>query len=55
MTKTELENRTDACIAVTRAALQALWDCVNRGQRKQLYKRAEIKTLLDRFGVNVEE
>jgi len=35
-------------------ALQTLWDNINRGQRKQLYKIPEIKAILDRFGVEVE-
>lgn len=55
MTKTELTQATDACIAATRAALQTIWDNINKGQRKQLYKREEIKALLDRYGVEVEE
>lgn len=35
-------------------ALQILWDNINKGQRKQLYKHEEIKVLLDRYGVKVE-
>lgn len=51
MTKTELTQATDACIETTRDALQLLWDNINKGQQKQLYKRPEIKELLDRYGV----
>ena len=54
MTKTELTNKTNACIKTTRDALQLLWDNINKGQRKQLYKRPEIKALLDRYGVEVD-
>ena len=55
MTKTKLIQATDACVETTRAALQTLWDNINKGQRKQLYKREEIKALLDRYGVNTGE
>lgn len=54
MTKAELTANTDACIAETHDALQLLWDNINKGQRKQLYKREEIKALLDRYGVEVD-
>lgn len=35
-------------------SLQLLWDNINKGQRKQLYKVPEIKSILDRFGVEVD-
>ena len=54
MTKAELTQATDACIAETHDALQLLWDNINKGQRKQLYKQPEIKALLDRYGVEVD-
>ena len=54
MTKDALTRATDICILTTREALQTLWDNINKGQRKQLYKRAEIKALLNRYGVEVE-
>lgn len=54
MTKTELNANTDACIAATHDALQLLWDNINKGQRKQLYKVPEIKALLDRYGVEAD-
>lgn len=53
MTKAELTQATNACIAETRDALQLLWDNINKGQQKQLYKKPEIKGLLDRYGVEV--
>lgn len=54
MTRSELAAATDACVASTREALQTLWDSINQGQRKQLYKRPEIKALLDRYGVETQ-
>lgn len=54
MTKAELLTNTAACIETTRDALQTLWDNINKGQRKQLYKREEIKVLLDRYGVEAD-
>ena len=38
-----------------RESLQTLWNNVNKGQRKQLLKKPEIKAILDRFGVSYEE
>lgn len=55
MIRTELIQATELCIEHTREALQTLWDNINHGQRKQLYKRAEIKALLDRYGVEAED
>ena len=55
MKRNELKLATDACIATTKDALQLLWDKINQGQRKQLYKREEIKALLDRYGVEVKQ
>ena len=55
MTRTELTQATDACVETTREGLQTLWDNINKGQRKQLYKNAEIKALLDRYGVEVSD
>ena len=37
-----------------KAALQTVWDNVNKGQKKQLVKKPEIKAILDRFGVEYE-
>ena len=51
MKKSELTENVAATMADTKAALQTLWDSINQGQRKQLIKREEIKTLLDRYGV----
>ena len=55
MTKKELFGNTEQLIETTHDALQLLWDNINKGQRKQLYKDAEIKELLDRYGVEVSD
>lgn len=54
MTKKELTDKTENCIATTKEALQLLWDNINKGQRKQLYKNAQIKAMLKRYGVEVD-
>ena len=51
MLKSELKEKTQAVKDETRAALQLLYDSINRGQQKQLVKREEIKALFDRYGV----
>lgn len=55
MTKDKLNSAVAQHITSTRDALQLLWDSINKGQRKQLYKQPEIKALLDRYGVEVED
>lgn len=40
--------------AETKTALQLLYDNINKGQRKQLAKRPEIRALLERYGVDLE-
>lgn len=55
MTKQKLEKAVTVCKAETKDALQSLFDNVNKGQRKQLVKRAEIKALFDRYGVEYDE
>lgn len=37
----------------TQAALQLLWDNINKGQQKQLAKVPEIADLLTRYGVEI--
>lgn len=54
MKKRILEERVEALTTETKDALQLLWDNVNKGQKKKLYKMPEIKDLLDRYGVVVE-
>lgn len=55
MTKTKLQESVTETMNATRDALQTLFDNVNKGQRKQLVKIAEIKELFDRYGVQYSE
>ena len=52
MKKSDLDAAMAAAKAEYKAGLQLLWENINRGQQKQLYKIPEIKALLDRFGVS---
>lgn len=54
MTVAELNAAMDAAKKDYHDSLQLLWDNINRGQQKQLYKNPEIKAILDRFGVTVD-
>lgn len=54
MTKSELRCKTDKRIAVTRDALQLIWDNTNKGQRSKLLKNEQIKELLERYNVAAE-
>lgn len=51
MKKANLERAVQARKSETSAALQLLYDNINKGQQKQLVKREEIKTLFDKYGV----
>lgn len=53
MTKKELADALRAARAEYKEGLQTLWDSINKGQQKQLYKKDEIRAILDRFGVEV--
>lgn len=55
MKKSDLTAAVKSAKEEYRAALQTVWDGVNKGQKKQLLKRPEIKAILDRFGVVYEE
>lgn len=52
MKKQLLKERVEQAKTDTGSALQTLFDNVNKGQRKQLIKRQEIKELFDRYGVD---
>ena len=52
MKKAELKSKVTATKTETKDALQLLFDNINRGQRKQIVKREEIKKLFDRYGVS---
>lgn len=51
MTKTELTTAVEAAKAETKAALQIVYDSLNRGQQKKLVKDEKVKALFDLYGV----
>ena len=55
MTKTELNAVVKAFKSETKAALQTVYDALNRGQQKQLIKDEAVKKLFDRFDVEYGE
>lgn len=55
MTKKELEKRMTDYKQITHDALQVIWDATNKGQRNKMLKNAEIKEILDRYGVSYEQ
>ena len=54
MKKSELIEKTDKVINETQKALQTMYDALNQGQKKQIVKNEEVKTLFDRYGVVYE-
>ena len=54
MTRDELTAAMQAAMQEYHDSLQLLWDNINKGQRKQLYKIPEIKAILDRFNVEAD-
>lgn len=48
----ELNAGTDKAILETRAALQLVYDTLNKGQQNKLLKEEAVKELFDRYGVN---
>ena len=55
MKKNELNNAIVSRKTTTREALQLLWDYVNKGQKKQILKNEEVKSMFDLYGVEYEE
>ena len=55
MTKTELTTAVEAAKAETKAALQTVYDALNKGQQKKIVKDEAVKELFDLYGVNYEE
>ena len=54
LTETEACSKSNTHRLDAVEALQVLWDNINRGQQIQLYKVPEIRSLLERYGVEVE-
>lgn len=44
-------DKAEAVAEETRAALQLVYDNLNKGQRDKLLKNEDVKALLDRYGV----
>ena len=55
MTKNELNAFVEAARAETKAALQTVYDTLNRGQQKQIVKDETVKKLFDLYGVEYSE
>lgn len=51
MTKTELTAAVDACKAETKAALQTVYDALNRGQQQKILKDEAVAALFARYKV----
>ena len=54
MKKHELNNAVSAAKAETCAALQTVYDSLNKGQQQKLVKDEEVKALFDRYGVKYD-
>ena len=55
MRKDELKSKTDAVINETQAALQTMYDALNKGQQKKIVKNEDVKALFDRYCIKYEE
>lgn len=47
----QIVQKKQESINETKEALQLLWNNINKLYQRQLYKHAEIKELLDRYGI----
>lgn len=55
MTKAELRAAVAAAKEEARAALQAVYDALNQGQRKKLLRDETVKAYFERFGVMTDD
>ena len=55
MKKSELSTAVVETKANTKAALQTVYDTLNKGQRKKVVKDKVVKALFDLYGVEYEE
>lgn len=51
----ELRKRVVAYNAEVKAALQAVYNDLNRGQQKKLLRNPTIRAMFERYGVEIEE
>ena len=47
--------RARECVAETKAALQAVYNALNQGQQKKLLRNPTIRSMFERYGVEIEE
>ena len=55
MKKIDLLDAIALAKAETKAALELLWENVNKGQKKQILKNPEVVEMFDRFGVDYSD
>lgn len=55
MTKTKLAGCTGKAREETQAALQTVYDALNKGQRQKIIKDSKVLALLQLYGVEIEE
>lgn len=55
MTKTKLAGSVGETKQETKAALQTVYDTLNKGQRQKLLKNSKVLSLLRLYGVEIEE
>ena len=55
MTKNELNAAVESARAETKAALQTVYDSLNKGQQKKIVKDEAVKKLFDLYGVEYIE
>ena len=51
----ELRDRVIAYNAEVKAALQAVYNNLNQGQRKKLLRNPVIRAMFERYGVEIDE
>ena len=54
MDKTYTERAREQ-VAETKAALQAVYNDLNQGQQKKLLRNPAIRSMFERYGVDIEE
>lgn len=55
MKKRDLITKTNAVRSETKAALQAVYNDLNQGQRKKLLRNPAIRAMFERYGVEIEK
>ena len=55
MTRTKLAGSVGKAKQETKAALQTVYDALNKGQRQKLLKESKVLALLKLYGVEIEE